>query len=182
MHDLVRSEARGVHLAHWELRVGIRDPVRGRLAERVPAGGWLDPLSEAALAFLFRDDQLIRDGPRQIGRQRDAKPGTEGAVGGDAPGEIALHDDRDTGDQIALYLVGRGEQGGEVEAHARLDVLPHVDLSLQRLVEERHGGDQDGSPSCREHRCNGRLAGPTQTFEALEQRSVRHGRTPRPAP
>lgn len=158
MHDLVRSEARGVHLLHRELGIGIGNRVCDLLTELIPTGERFGPLSEAALAFALTTNQLVCDGLRQAARQGNAKPGSEGAVSGQAAGEVALHDDRDAVCQIVLDLIGSCEQRGEVETHARLDASLHVDLPSQRLVAERHGWDMDGAPGCRQQRCDGRLS------------------------
>ncbi|GBQ02972.1 hypothetical protein SSP531S_44360 [Streptomyces spongiicola] len=65
-------------------------------------------------------------------------------MGGEAPGEVALDDDRDAGVEMALDLLGRGEQSRKVEAHPRLDVRPPVHRVSEGLVEGRDGGDEDG--------------------------------------
>lgn len=181
LDDLLRFEACGVHPVHREQRVGGGDPLCGVLTEGVPSGGRLVPLGKAAQTLLLRAEQLVGDGLGEVRRQCDAEARSEGLVVGQAPGKVALHDDRDVGGEVALYLIDGGEECGEVEAHPGLDVVPQVDLAPQGLVEERHGGDEDGLAGCGEHRCNGRLASAAEPFDALEQRAVRHGRTPRPA-
>ncbi len=76
-------------------------------------------------------------------------------MGGEAPGEVALDDDRDAGVEMVLDLLGRGEQSGKVEAHPCLDVRPLVHRASERLVEGRDGGDEDGLSGGGEHRRQG---------------------------
>lgn len=76
-------------------------------------------------------------------------------MGGEAPGEVALDDDRDAGVEMVLDLFGRGEQSGKVEAHPRLDVRPLVHRVSERLVEGRDGCDEDGLSGGGEHRRQG---------------------------
>lgn len=102
---------------------------------------------------------MVRDGCRQQVRQGDTEPGTQTSVGGEAPGEVALDDDRGAGVEMVLDLLGRGEQRGEVEAHPRLYVGPFIDRVSEGLVEGWDGGDEDGLSGSGEHRCQGGLAG-----------------------
>lgn len=159
LEDLVGAEVRGVHAVHRERGVGVDHPVRDGLDEDVPVGDRLVPCGEAALALVLGADEVVGDGPGQGGRQRDAEAGPEGAVVGQAAGEIALHDDGDAGRKVAPYLVGRSEQRGEVEAHPRLDVPPPVHLMSQGLEDGWHGGDEDGLTGLGQPRRDGRLAG-----------------------
>lgn len=85
--------------------------------------------------------------------------GAQGAVGGEAPGEVALDDDRDAGVEMVQDFLGRGEQSGKVEAHPRLDVRPFVHCVSERLVERRDGGDKNGLAGGGEHRRECGLAG-----------------------
>lgn len=80
-------------------------------------------------------------------------------MGGEAPGEVALDDDRDAGVEMVQDFLGRGEQSGKVEAHPRLDVRPLVHRVPERLVEGRDGGDKDGLSGGGQHRRQGGLAG-----------------------
>lgn len=157
LEDLVGAEVRGVHAVHRERGVGVGHPVRDGLDEGVPVGDRLVPRGEAALALVLGADEVVGDGLGQGGRQCDAEAGSEGAVVGQAAGEVALHDDGDAGRQVAPYLVGRGEQRGEVEAHPRLDIPPLVHLTPQGLEEGWHGGDEDGFAGLGQHRRDSRL-------------------------
>lgn len=78
---------------------------------------------------------------------------------GETPGEIAFDDDRDAGVEVALNLLGRGEQRGEVEAHPRLDVRQLVHRVSEGLVEGRDGGDEDSLSGNGEHRRESGLTG-----------------------
>lgn len=124
-------------------------------------------------------DQLVSDRPGQIRRELDSQPGAKGAMGGEASGEVALDDDRAAGGQVAADLFGDSEQGREIEAHACLNVLPLVDLATQRLIIRWHSRYQDSAPGGGQHRSDGRFPRPPESFETLEHRLVRHGRTPR---
>lgn len=97
-----------------------------------------------------------------------------------AAGEVTLDDDGGTDGQVTPDLLGGGEERREVEAHTGLDVAPKVHLEAQGLVEDRHGGDQNGPPGDRQQRCDGGFSAAAQTFEGLERRVFRHGRTQRP--
>jgi hypothetical protein len=100
---------------------------------------------------------VTRDRFGQIWRQGDAEAGAEGAVVGQAAGEVAVHDDRGTGRQVPADVAGGGEQRGEAEGHAGLRVVPAVDLLPQRLVERGHGGDEYRSAGRRQQRRDGGL-------------------------
>lgn len=101
---------------------------------------------------------------------------------GQATGEVAFHDDRNASGQVPLYVIDRGEQCGEVEAHPGLSVLLLVHHAAQRLVEGRYGRDESSLTGLGQHGGDGRLAGATEPFDALERWVVRHGRTPHPGP
>lgn len=182
LEDLVGVQPRGVHAVHRELGVGVGNPVGSAFDEGVPPGFGLGPISEPTPALVFAACQLVGHRLGQVGRQPDAETGTESAVVGQAASEVALHDDGGALGQVAPYLIGRGEQRGQVEAHPGLGIAPQVHLASQRLVDERHGRDQNGSTGRCQQRSDGRLAGAAESFEALEQRAVRHGRKPRPVP
>lgn len=107
-------------------------------------------MGEAPLSFVLRAQQVVRRGLGQVRREGDAEAGPEGAVVREAPGEVALDDNRGAGGEVLSDLLGGSEQGREVEAQAGLDALPQIHLAPQRLVEERHGGDQNGAPGRRE--------------------------------
>lgn len=80
-------------------------------------------------------------------------------MSGEAPGEVALDDDRDAGVEVVLDLLGRGEQAREVEAHPCLYVRPLVQRLPERLVGQRDGSDEDGLPGGGEHGRQGGFAG-----------------------
>lgn len=106
-------------------------------------------------AFFFVAHEAVRDGLGQVRRQGDTETGAVGTVVRQAAGEVAVHDDRDTGRQVPADVVGGGEQGGEVEGHAGFHVVPGVDLPPQRLVERGHGGDEFRAAGCRQQRRDG---------------------------
>lgn len=114
---------------------------------------------ESASAFALIAHEAVRDRLRQVRRQGDAEAGAEGAVVGQAAGEVAVHDDRGAGGQMLTDVGGGGEQRGEVERHPGLDVVPCVDLPAQRLVERGNGGDEDGTAGRGEQRRNRGLPG-----------------------
>lgn len=157
--NLFGAESRGVDAMHRERGVGLHHSVRDGFDQRVPSRCRLVPRGEAASAFVFGADEVVGDGLGQPGRQSDAEPGAQSVVAGQAPGEVAFHDDRDAVFEVTLDLVGCGEQCGEVQAHPRIDVGPLVHLVSEGLVQGRHGGDEDGFAGGGEHRCDGRLAG-----------------------
>lgn len=172
----------GVHVVHRELGVGVGNAVCHLFCQDVPAGDWLDALGEPATALAFATRQLVRHGLGQAGWEPDAEAGAECLVVGQAAGEVALHDHRGAFGQEAPDLISRGEQRGQVEAHPGLGVSTPVHFAAQRLVEERHSGDQYSAAGLCEHRSDGRLSGTAEPFEALEQWTLRHGRTPHLAP
>ena len=157
--DLFGTAPRGVDATHRERGVGIRHPVRDGFDQCVPLRRWLVPGGQTTAAFVVCADEVVRDGCREPARQRDADAGAHGLVGGEAPGEVALDDYGDAGVKVALDLLGRGEQRGEVEAHPRVDVGPLVHGRPEGLVQGGHGRDEDGLSGGGEHRGNGRLAG-----------------------
>lgn len=79
-------------------------------------------------------------------------------MSGEAPGEVALDDDRDARVEVMLDLLGRGEQAREVEAHPCLYVRPLVQRLPERLVGQRDGSDEDGLPGSGEHGSQGGLS------------------------
>ncbi|WP_183153325.1 hypothetical protein [Streptomyces sp. ZS0098] len=153
--DLVRTAPGGVDTVHRERGIGVRHPVRDGLDQCIPPRCWLVPPTEATLSFVVVADEVVRDGFRQPARQGDTEPGAQGPMGGEAPGEVALDNDRDASVEMVLDFLGRGEQSGKVQAHPRLDVRPLVHRASERLVEGRDGGDEDGLPSGGEHRRQG---------------------------
>lgn len=159
LEDLVGAEVRGVHAVHRERGVSVGHLVRDGLDEGVPVGDRLVPRGEAALALVLGADKVVRDGLGQGGRQCNAEASAECTVVGHAAGEIALHHDRDAGRKVAPYLVGRGEQRGQVKAHPCLDIPPLVHLMPQGLEDGWHGGDEDGPAGLGQHRGDGRLTG-----------------------
>lgn len=159
LEDLVGAEVRGVHTVHRERGVGVGHLVRDGLDEGVPVGDRLVARGEAATALVLGADKVVGDGLGQGGRQCDAETGAEGVVVGQAAGEIALHDDRDADRQVAPYLLGRGEQRGQVEAHPCLDVFPLVHLMSQGLEDGWHGGDEDSPAGLGQYRGDSRLTG-----------------------
>lgn len=175
--DLLRVAVGGVDPVHGELGISGRDPVRSLLTESVPAGRGLGPPDEPPLPFVLGARQVVRGGLRQAGRKHDAQTGAQRFVVRQAASEVALDDDRGTGDQVAPDLLGGDEERREVEAHAGLDIAPKVHLAAQGLVEDRHGGDQNSSPGHRQQRCDGGFSAAPQTFEGLERGLFRHGRT-----
>lgn len=80
-------------------------------------------------------------------------------MSGEAPGEVALDDDRDAGVEVVLDLLGRGEQAREVEAHPCLYIRPLVQRLSERLVGQRDGSDEDGLSGGGEHGRQGGFAG-----------------------
>lgn len=180
LDDLLRVAVGGVDPEHGEPGVGGRDPVRDLLAESVPAGGGLGPSCEPPLPFVLGARQVVRDGLRQSGRKGDAQTGSQRVMVRQAASEVALDDDGRTGSQVTPDLLGGGEERREIEAQTGLDVAPKVHLAAQGLVQDRHGGDQNGPSDGRQQRCHGGLPTPAQTFEGLERRVFRHGRTQHP--
>lgn len=160
MDNLLRRAPRGVHTVHRERLVRLRDLLGGPFCEYVPAGGGLVTGRESAAAFVLGAHEVVRGGLWHIGRQDDAETGAEGVVVGQTAGEVAVHDDRDTGGQVPVDVVGGCEQRGEVERHAGLYVVPCVDLPPQRLIERRHSGDEYRSAGGCKQRRHGGFAGP----------------------
>jgi hypothetical protein len=157
--DFFGGETCCVDALHRERGVSIRDLVRDGFRHSVPSRSRLVPCCEAAPAFVVSTDEVVGDGSRQPGRQRDAEPGAQGAVAGEAPGEVALHDHRNAASEMALDLFGCCEQCGEVEAHPGFDVRPFVHLAPEGLIEGRHGGNKNGLTGSGEQWSDRRLPG-----------------------
>lgn len=111
------------------------------------------------MSFIVGADEVVGDRCRQPTRQGDTEPGAQGSVVGEAPGEVALDNDGDAGVKVVLDLLGRDEQGGEVEAHPCLDIRPFVHCVPDGLVEGPDCGDEDGLAGSGKHRREGGLAG-----------------------
>lgn len=155
--DLFGGEPRGIDAMRRERGVGICHSVGDRFRQRVPPRYRLVPCREAPSAFVLSTEEVVGDRHGQPGRQGDSEPGAQGVVAGEAPGEVALHDNRNTASEVALDLFCRCKQCGEVETHPRFDVRALVHLAPKRLVEGRHGGDEDGLAGSGEHRRDRRL-------------------------
>ncbi|WP_405643520.1 hypothetical protein [Streptomyces uncialis] len=127
--DLLRGTAGRVDPMHREPDVGGRDPVCAFLAQGVPPGDGFDPSVETPLPFVLRAQQVVRGGLGQVWREGDSEAGPEGVVVREAPGEVALDDDRSADSEVVPDLLGGREQGREVEAQASLDALPQIHLA-----------------------------------------------------
>lgn len=103
------------------------------------------------MSFVVGAHEVVGDWHGQRARQRDTELGAQGPMAGEAPGEVALDHDREACVEVALNLLGGGEQRGEVEAHPCFDIRPLVHRMSEWLVEGRHGGDEHGLPGRGEH-------------------------------